>query len=235
MFNIFQDYIKNYDYWGFCDTDLIWGNIRQFITNEILNQYPKIGIFGHCCLIQNKPEFNKMYTTIMDGIPNYKIVFTSSLAYCFDENRCFNKFFELKQIPVYRLSMCFDVSYVYGHFYPAKSHEPQDYHNLYNAVFNWQGGQLRCVYITAKGVVCVKDILYAHFQKRAMAIDIKNTNEFSIIPNRFVDYIPSWNLILINRFAPRKLFYLPYIKRRIKYLVGKILGTNNPKFYHYNY
>ncbi|RXM50152.1 DUF6625 family protein [Chryseobacterium sp. CH1] len=33
---IFQEYLKNYDFWGYCDIDIIFGNIRYFLTEKIL-------------------------------------------------------------------------------------------------------------------------------------------------------------------------------------------------------
>ena len=33
---VFYDYIKDYDFWGYCDTDLVWGDLRKFFTEEIL-------------------------------------------------------------------------------------------------------------------------------------------------------------------------------------------------------
>lgn len=39
---IFQDEIKDFDYWGYCDVDLIWGNLRHFITDEVLMNGVKI-------------------------------------------------------------------------------------------------------------------------------------------------------------------------------------------------
>lgn len=44
---IFQEYTKNYDFWGFCDSDLIFGNIRTFLTDDILNNYDHILGLGH--------------------------------------------------------------------------------------------------------------------------------------------------------------------------------------------
>jgi hypothetical protein len=36
---IFHDYIKEYDFWGYCDVDVIFGNIRAFMTDELLGEY----------------------------------------------------------------------------------------------------------------------------------------------------------------------------------------------------
>ena len=38
----FEDYLNSYDFWGYCDMDLIWGNIRSFITDEVLEKNDRI-------------------------------------------------------------------------------------------------------------------------------------------------------------------------------------------------
>lgn len=34
---IFSEYIAKYDFWGMGDIDVIYGNIRDFITEDVLN------------------------------------------------------------------------------------------------------------------------------------------------------------------------------------------------------
>jgi hypothetical protein len=36
---IFNEYLHDYDFWGFTDLDIIYGNVRKCITNELLNDY----------------------------------------------------------------------------------------------------------------------------------------------------------------------------------------------------
>ena len=36
---IYSEIIKDYDFWGYCDIDVIFGNIRAFMTDELLNEY----------------------------------------------------------------------------------------------------------------------------------------------------------------------------------------------------
>lgn len=44
---LFSDYTSQFDFWGFCDSDLIFGDIRSFITDEILETYDFILGMGH--------------------------------------------------------------------------------------------------------------------------------------------------------------------------------------------
>src|ERR1022692_4075401 len=39
---IFNEYLTSYDFWGWCDIDLIWGNLRNFLTDELLVHYDVI-------------------------------------------------------------------------------------------------------------------------------------------------------------------------------------------------
>ena len=82
---IFEKELKGYDFWGNCDIDLMWGNIRKFYTDEILEKYDKIGYQAHSTLYKNTPEVNKRYRTVIDGLDNYKMAFSESEGHAFDE------------------------------------------------------------------------------------------------------------------------------------------------------
>jgi len=36
---IFSEHFKDYDFWGYCDIDIIFGNIRAYMTDVLLNEY----------------------------------------------------------------------------------------------------------------------------------------------------------------------------------------------------
>ena len=46
-------FVKKYDFWGYCDLDLIFGDIRKFVNEEVLNTYEKIYNRGHLTLFKN--------------------------------------------------------------------------------------------------------------------------------------------------------------------------------------
>ena len=52
---IFSEWIKNYNFWGYYDVDIIFGNIRIFMTNALLSEYDIISarhdyLTGCCCI-----------------------------------------------------------------------------------------------------------------------------------------------------------------------------------------
>ena len=83
---VFEDYLNDYDYWGHCDVDLIWGDIRKFVTDELLEKYVRIFSRGHCTIYRNSSEVNAMYRLLpSNGKQNWKEVFQSPDSFCFDE------------------------------------------------------------------------------------------------------------------------------------------------------
>lgn len=73
---IFAKNIEEYDFWGICDMDIVWGDIRKFITGDILDEYDiissrKENISGHFNLFRNTQKINSLYKQL----PNYKVLF----------------------------------------------------------------------------------------------------------------------------------------------------------------
>ncbi|PKB17080.1 DUF6625 family protein [Flavobacterium sp. 5] len=83
---IFQDEISNYDFWGVCDIDLVFGRIREFMTDDLLDNYDVISVkdsfpSGYFLLFRNSTTVNHLYEKSKD----YAYIFTSNENYCFDE------------------------------------------------------------------------------------------------------------------------------------------------------
>lgn len=73
---IFAEEVKGHDFWGICDMDIVWGDIRKFITEDILKVYDiissrKENISGHFNLFRNTQQINSLYKQL----PNYKDLF----------------------------------------------------------------------------------------------------------------------------------------------------------------
>lgn len=83
---IFSEFLSPYDFWGMCDIDIIFGRIREFMTDELLNEYDVVNtrhdyLTGSFLLFKNNDTINSLFTKSRD----YKKVFTSEKHYCFDE------------------------------------------------------------------------------------------------------------------------------------------------------
>lgn len=63
---IFEDYLKDYDYWGYGDIDLIYGDLASFISPKIHAKYDVISnreeiLSGSLSLFKNKPSVNLLF------------------------------------------------------------------------------------------------------------------------------------------------------------------------------
>lgn len=64
-----QEEFKGYDFFGWCDIDLVFGNIRNFYTDELLNSYELLSthadrISGHFALFRNTEKHRMMFKKI---------------------------------------------------------------------------------------------------------------------------------------------------------------------------
>lgn len=181
---IFADELKNYDFWGYCDIDLVWGDIRHFINDNILDKYDRIGYQGHCQLYRNSPEINRRYRTIIEGINNYRMVLSDPGEYIFDENGMDGIYNALK-IPYYRETIFAHLNkYDYG-FFLAYFPEKDDYKNKHQ-VFILDNGKLLRKY-EAENTIHTEEFMYLHFFCRPIKFRFDNINN----GDRFLIYADS--------------------------------------------
>ena len=68
---IFEDELRGFDFWAHSDLDIVWGHVRQFLTDEFLQDYDVVTstfrkIAGHFGLFRNTPETNRTFELIPD-------------------------------------------------------------------------------------------------------------------------------------------------------------------------
>lgn len=110
---IFEDILAGYDYWGHCDIDMLFGNLRNFLTEKILCSHDRIFTVGPLSLYKNTSAVNSYYRTLCsENFLNYRDVFSSEKHYCYDEwaaNRGFSAILYHHNIPVYREPKSYDI------------------------------------------------------------------------------------------------------------------------------
>ncbi len=83
--HLFENELKGYDFWGWCDIDLVFGNIRRFITDSLLCKYEKIGSLGHCVIVKNSDKMRMLYKQNINKEFPYKTILRSKENFSFDE------------------------------------------------------------------------------------------------------------------------------------------------------
>lgn len=220
---IFSEYLSNYPFWGHCDVDLVFGNIDEFITENIRKNYDRIGVLGHFSLYKNIDNVNKAFMLPLNGKDRYKKVLTADYNLSFDEE--YNQ--SINNILVEHHFKIFNKVHEAGLYTKTSNfrlnHLTDDWH--YNVepktknIFVWNKGILTR-YILQNNKIKKEDYLYIHFQSRPMKVRTNNIIEFKIIPNSFDDL--EVNRIAINSFPKWKHFNLHYFRLRSYNLIVKI-------------
>lgn len=189
--DIFSEYVKDYDFWGFCDIDLIWGNIRRFITDEVLSKYDKIGFQGHSTLIRNTEYYNKLYRHgIKDGT-NFESLIQSPDSMFADEVY-FNKLFAELGIDFYQEFTFANLSpFVYNfrlNYLPVEWNDRNKH-----LVFEYNKGVLNRVALVGEELVR-DEYMYIHFLKREMEVCINpEEDSYLIVPNKLIPMVALTN------------------------------------------
>lgn len=214
---IFKKELASYDFWGHCDMDLMWGDIRKFITDEILDTYDKIGFQGHSTIYRNTPINNVRYRTYVENKDYYKNVFTSSKTWNFDE-KAINAIYNYLEIPFYSETN-FSTLAQYRHNFVAR-YWPKDksYRNK-RVVYLWENGKLYNV-SAYKGELYYDEIMYVHWQKRKMVLNCQGTEiRYLIIPNTIISNNEELQYAYVYNVSKAK--WLSYFRFLIKQQKGK--------------
>jgi len=83
---LFEEYLSEFDFWGHCDIDIIWGDIRKYVTPEILDKCDifstrKRTMSGHFSLFKNTHSVNRIYRRS----PEFSKVIQQDECHAFDE------------------------------------------------------------------------------------------------------------------------------------------------------
>ena len=235
---LFEDYIKRYDYWGYCDIDVILGDLDKMVPLDI--GYRKLFVHGHMTLIENNDYMNKLFMIPVDGYKSYKSILMLENNVVFDEmsddlniNLIAHKnniitYVDYNIADINPYSFLFRRSlYDYESF--KKSGREIKYEPIQRQIFLWDHGRLDRYAINSDNQLVIDQMRYFHFQKRIMKIDhnILNSNRFMIVPNRIFDYSDS-NIIdkdTIVNFTHNHVLYPQYYILKCKNLKKRLFKS----------
>lgn len=242
---IFKDYIEEYDFWGYCDLDLIFGDLDVFITDEILEKYNKIFIFGHLTLYKNLESINTLFMTTYKNEEIYKKYFLSNLNYGFDELYAkdkdirINDIFLSKGVEIYVENFAANIYGSTSKFKIIGGYDLVNKNDIFEdeiigeILFLYENGKIK-KYFIENNELKNKEYIYIHLQYRDMKVQegIENKYIYKIIPNSFenLEYnlcLENWYKIKKSRinFQGLKMFIKFGIKRYIPNNIKKYLKT----------
>lgn len=230
---VFEEELKNSLFWGYCDMDLVFGNLNALITKDMLENYDKLFALGHLVMFKNSHENNRLFMAPLNGEVVYKKVLTSPKTFIFDEpfgigeGKCIHDIFiannkrvfsedfslNLKIEPANIIQVKFDY---YKKNWLTISHR--------NDICLWKDGRVEVI-TCSKGHLSETDYLYMHFQSRKMKFDnsLLDTNHIKILGDGF--YQLEYSEVTLENFKKIKktIVSTRCIKIMIEYKVDAIL------------
>lgn len=181
----FPEYIQDYDFWGYCDIDLFFGDIRKFLADEILNQHDKIYKLGHLTYYRNTAENNSRYK--LDGGVLYQDAFTTKEITAFDEIAGMQNIFDKHGFSTYKSRDYADITYMKVHLTLSYFQIPEELvaiNNYDKQVFYWDDGHVYRAYLK-DGSINIQEFIYIHFPKRKMSRNnlSENSKSFFVTNN----------------------------------------------------
>lgn len=162
---LFAPYLKDYDFWGYCDVDLMFGRLSNFVTDDILSSYKKIFSRGHFTLYKNEERINTLYRSSKSI--DAQAIMESAACFIFDEWHGIHQVFKEFNIPQYHEECIADI-------HPNKArYTCTNIQNYDKQLFVWENGMIQ-QYFLDEAKLHHRELAYIHFQKRKIRIDNRN-------------------------------------------------------------
>lgn len=184
---ILKDYLADYEYWGYCDLDIILGDLNKFITPEMLEKYDKIFPLGHFALYRNTEEVNNRYKLKGSVFGDYEEVFNKNKIFVFDEGYGINSIYKENGFPIYDTYVMADIASRHKRLKLTKNSKMKNY--TYQ-MFYWDNGKIFRAYLDEEENLNAEEFAYIHIKRRRMEpYDFKvwEVSSFAILSSSFME------------------------------------------------
>ena len=199
---IFYEETKNYDFWGYCDIDLIFGDIRKYITDDMLQKYDKIGMLGHFSIYRNCDEIRSLYKSKCAHIIDYQTAYSNNWIWHFDEYPGLSYICEELKINYCDIEDYADLDWCKQKFIKTYDHssKERDKDDI-QQIFYWNDGRVYNL-IKENHEIMTKELMYEKKKKRKMVNDIDDLSKgYYIVPNKFLKIEEDKVSDIIDRYS----------------------------------
>ena len=236
---VFEDYLNDYDYWGYCDSDVIFGDIYSHLFPLFEKGYDKIFPLGHLTLIKNTYENNRIFMSKYKNKYLYKDYLGKNEICWFDEaykdDNNIHFMFKSFNKKVYEEDLSLNpkgntIRFMYRKYDPNTNNFFIE--KIGKSFIFWKEGKLIRITKLKNDIIC-NDELYIHLQHRKMRINTKtlNSNLILILPNRFSSkknmYTKKMSFIIHKSFSFDSI--TDFIKNLLFRCIKKLRGYNPNK------
>lgn len=217
-----QKYISKYDFWGYGDLDVVYGDLRAFLTEEVLSRYKFFLGYGHLTLYHNDEETNTYYKTIIPGYQDYRKSLTIHQQTFFDEYDHKGNADKWKEC---RTEDCFLDWQFDNVSQPKRSYHMNSLtRGWQQVIFEHVDNKLYMIRFN-KGEMEKKESLYAHFQHRGFMKDkVTDYNHFLVTPRSIIDYPKSFVNLRLRFYCRNRSLMTKYYQWKDRVLWKLHLG-----------
>ena len=238
---VFSEYTKKYDFWGYCDCDLIFGNIRYFLTEEVLNNYDYIMGWGHFHIQRTIDDKYENVWKTARGLwrnINWKQVFQSDKNEWFDElpygvsgryyemypDRCWMGYKENHACYESPTPSKLTFKSLFNNYELWQTWDGYQKHlkrlpflfrtkgnDLENIIYYKNDIDLYVIGLNEQNQIEKLPVLYVHFYKRNLSIKTVNKLNYLIRPDAIIQS-KKINIISLYYYSHHPIIYLKYIK-----------------------
>ena len=176
----YAEYLKDYEFWGYCDIDLVFGHISNFLTDEVLDEYDRFYEYGHLSIFRNNDEMNDLYK-YPGCIYSKNEIFRKSVKCTPEEHWGINRIMENNSFKWYRKNDFADF------YLPYQTLLINNGTNYDKQIFYWENGKAYMAY-ELNGKMNKRELVYIHWQKRKPVMNFvaQKTNYFYITSNELI-------------------------------------------------
>ena len=173
---IFEEMLSSYTYWGYCDVDLIFGDLMSYVKQKMESGYDLIYRLGHLTVYRNTQKMRKLFMQT-GGMFRFQKVFSDPLFYSFDEHCGLMRIAKKQGVNWYYQEDMADISCRVRRMTASRQE------NYPYQVFYYENGQIWRAYLK-DGEVKTQNYVYIHLQKRKYRFD-DCWESFYILSDRF--------------------------------------------------
>lgn len=181
---VFERELCDYDFWGHCDADMLWGNLGAYLTPLQLDAYDKLLVHGHFSIYRNVALVNEAALRHANAPCGFNIAANTDQTCYFDEIGM--------QLVAQRTGMRVWQDPRFADILPSryqlKLAPVCASKNQNRQRFFWEDGH---VWRYAPATQTVDEFMYIHMQKRSMCMCVDPTHDtcWEIRPNGF--FVPA--------------------------------------------
>jgi hypothetical protein len=204
---IFPDELREYDVWGHCDSDIVFGQIRHFVTRELFDAYDKVLMHAYMAFYRNSSAANNFFRLTAPSI-SYQNIFVDPRYRGLDEWPGMARLLAHHNIPYFQQE--FMATPAPWHYDLQAVQVP----NYYPQAFVWDAGRVLQLHWDGSQVVETEFALIHLMRRKMRAAEFpvdSSLRRFAILPDGFqpLSELPSTpdELAKLN---PRRRWYPAY-------------------------